>query len=233
MKTKLFAVILAGLLLLSATACTGDGGGDDTTKGGTPSVTTSSPIVINPTTDENGSIVTTTPETQPDTSETNPTFENFEGTVYVGIDTHIRTNTIVEKDSVHAVAKKGDTYTATGVSTNWYRITIDGDTYYISKRGAIDKAVIDTFEDTDDEVVVTAEVSLNLRALPSSASELMGSVKNGDKLERIAVGDGWSFVRYTKGETTIECYVSNKYIKSTSETATTEAATTEAANPVG
>ncbi|MBQ9162539.1 MAG: SH3 domain-containing protein [Clostridia bacterium] len=230
MKKRLFALILAGLLLLTATACSSDGDGNETTTGGTNPIVQTSPIVNvtddngNPVTDDNGNPVT---EQQGDDEVDDSEFESFSGTIYVGMGANIRKEPSVDSKKVGSAAA-GDTFKATAENGDWYKITVDGETCYITKQAAIDKAVMDSFEEIDDEVVVTAEVSLNLRVLPSSKAKLITSVSNSTKLKRLAVGDGWSLVLYTdKNGKTTECYLSNKYIKSLSESATTAETTAE------
>ncbi|MBE6694802.1 MAG: hypothetical protein E7589_08560 [Ruminococcaceae bacterium] len=229
MKKRLFALILAGLLLLTATACSG-GEGDETTTGDSNPIVQTNPIVNvtddngNPVTDDNGNPVT---EQQGGEEVDDSEFESFSGTIYVGMGANIRKEPSVDSKKVGS-ADAGDTFKATAQNGDWYKITVDGETCYITKQAAIDKAVMDSFEEIDDEVVVTAEVSLNLRVLPSSKAKLITSVSNSTKLKRLAVGDGWSLVLYTdKNGKTTECYLSNKYIKSLSESATTAETTEE------
>lgn len=237
MKTKLFAVILAGLLLLTATACSGGNGDEtDTTDSDNPTVQTRP--IVNYVTDEEGKTVTdkegnaVTEIVTPDDDEEDTTLKKFSGTVYVGLGANLREEPDASSDKV-GTARAGETYKATRENNNWYEITVDGETCYITKQAAVDKEIIDSMEEVEDKVIVTAETALNLRKLPSAKAQLVTSVSNSAVLNRIAVGDGWSKVLYTdkEGETT-ECYVSNKYIKSLDgkpAATTTEAPETTAA----
>lgn len=238
MKTKLFAVILAGLLLLTATACTGDGGdatdtSTDTT--GTPIIQTN-PVVTdkngNTVTDTNGNAVTEAPNKNQEVENTE--FNEFTGTVYVGIGVNIREQASATSNKL-GTAAVGTTFKATRENNKWYEITYEGKTAYVSKNAVVDNAIIESMEEINDKVVVTAETSLNLRKIPSGIGEasIVTAVNNSDVLNRIAVGDGWSKVLYTdKSGNTTECYVSNTYIKSlnadATETTTTAPETTEA-----
>lgn len=154
------------------------------------------------------------------------TLIKFDGVIYVGVGANLREEPNASSKKL-GTAVKGDVFKATGENNNWYEIVVDGVTCYITKQAAVDKSVMDSFVDTNDIVVVTAETNLNLRSLPSAKATLVTYVPNSTVLYRIAVGDGWSKILYTnKDGEMIECYVSNKYIKPlTGETTTEEAET--------
>lgn len=248
MNKRIFAIILAGLLLLSATACNPNDNGDGTTADSTksPVVDGTSAPTYTTETDADGNIITVLEEstkapngstsTETDNvSEENPTWKDIDTTVYVATESNLRSNTVVEDSSKVSEVEAGTTLTATGESDNWYRVTYNEKTLYIAKSVAIDKATLDSFTAIDDEVIVTAEESLYVRLLPNKLSKAVGVVYKNDKLTRVAVGEKWSRIVYGEGEDAKEYYVSNSYIKSTTPATETTAtadtvATTEAAS---
>ncbi len=239
MNKKLIALLLAGLLVASVTACTKPGSGNETTdSGNTPE---DSYIVIG--TDENGNDVTEIqnpePETDPfDPSETNPTFVDVtkKVVVFAGVAT-VRTSTVLADNNAVGWPSEGKILDVTGESDNWYRVTysVDGENKdcYIAKTVAADVAATEGFTDVEEEVEITVE-AVNVRSYPSTASELSirGSLKKGTKVTRVAVSEKWSRILFevvsetetdAEGNAKVEVkqyYVSNDCLKVVGTTAT-------------
>ncbi|MBQ4066836.1 MAG: SH3 domain-containing protein [Clostridia bacterium] len=113
------------------------------------------------------------------------------------------------KSNVVMQLKNGDRITRTGIGTNgWSRLELNGTTLYAitsylttdlsySTDVPVDQDVVlgQTFAPRDDSV--TAKELVNLRAQPTTDSEIIGTLKNGDFLKRVAVSDkGWSRLEY-------------------------------------
>ena len=247
MNKKLLALLLAGLLVASVTACTKPGTGDDTTdSGNTPE---DSYIVIG--TDENGNDVTDIPTQEPvtdpfDPSETNPTFVDVTKKVVVFTYTAtVRSSTVIAENNGVGWPSEGKILDVTGESENWYRITypVDGEDKecYIAKTVAADASALDGYTDVEEEVEITVE-AVNVRSYPSTASNLSvrGSLKKGTKVTRVAVSEKWSRIFFevvsetetdAEGNAKVEIkqyYVSNDCLKVVE--AETEATTEAPAN---
>ena len=203
MNKKLLALLLAGLLVASVTACTKPGDGEDTTND------TKNPdesyIVVG--TDENGNDVTEIPTTENhetvfDPTETDPVFVDvtMKVVVFSSVAT-VRTSTVLADNNAVGWPSEGRELDVTGESDNWYRITypVDGEnkTCYIAKTVAADASVLDNFTAIEEEVEITVE-AVNVRSYPSSASEfsIRGSLKKGEKVTRVAVSENWSRILY-------------------------------------
>ncbi|MBP3667900.1 MAG: hypothetical protein J6K29_12730 [Clostridia bacterium] len=243
MNKKLLALLLAGLLVASVTACTG---GDD------PKDTTDSEskkpednyIVVG--TDDAGNDITEIPTQEPadpgfDPSETNPTFVDVtkKVVVFAGVAT-VRTSTVLNAENAVGWPSEGKILDVTGESDNWYRITypVDGENKdcYIAKTVAADATALDGYTAVEEEVEINVE-AVNVRSYPSTASDLSirGSLKKGTKVTRVAVGEKWSRILFevvsetetdAEGNAKVEIkeyYVSNDCLKAP-EAATTEAA---------
>lgn len=248
MNKKLLALLLAGLLVASVTACTKPGTDDDTTdSGNTPE---DSYIVIG--TDENGNDVTEIPSKEPETdpfdpSETNPTFVDVTKKVVVFTYTAtVRSSTVIAESNGVGWPSEGKLLDVTGESENWYRITysVDGEDKecYIAKTVAADASALDGYTDVEEEVEITVE-AVNVRSYPSTASNLSvrGSLKKGTKVTRVAVSEKWSRIFFevvsetetdAEGNAKVEIkqyYVSNDCLKVVEDT-TTEATTEAPAN---
>ena len=122
--------------------------------------------------------------------------------------------------------KNGKTAQRTGISTDgWSRIVLDGQTVYAvtsyltteldyrpSDIPEADVVSGNTFTPKSDSV--TAKEYVNLRALPTTDSEILGTLTSGDFLERVAVSDkGWSRLIYN-GQTVyaVTSYLSNEVV---------------------
>lgn len=258
MKKNLLAILLAGLLLLSAAACKKNDETPDDTDGIDTNEVTTEDSYIDVETDTDGNPVTNAdPETkEPETnaaydpSEKNPTFTDTTlEVVVVSSVANVRTSTELLESNIVGWPKEGRTLTVTGVSENWYRInyTVSGEeqTCYIAKSVAADISVLDDFTEIEggEEVEVTAD-SLNVRSYPSADFDVAvrATLAKGTKVTRIAVSENWSRILFeltSETETgedgkpvteTKEYYIRNTYIKTTAaETEATTEETTEAA----
>lgn len=238
MKKRLFVLLVAGLLLVSMTACGNDDGKetDSDSSSSTETSTESDPLGS-----ENES------HSDSETSGTNvkidQTVADFtEAAMTVSVyakQATIRTSPAVATNTYAITATRGDVFTVTGVSTYWYRVelkdykTLDDGTYYIAKTVAGDKAVLDAFVDTDP-VSMTVTGDVNLRSFPSSENDST-RLDSGAYLAKDSVvscigeSNGWCKVLYQSENDGDEepqvYYVSSKYLKSEasddSETTTT------------
>ena len=249
MNKKLLALLLAGLLVASVTACTKPGNTDDTTDD------TNNPddsyIVVG--TDENGNDVTEAVTQEPadtsfDPSETDPVFVDVtkKVVVFAGVAT-VRTSTVLAENNAVGWPSEGKLLDVTGESDNWYRITytVDGEDKecYIAKTVAADASVLDGFTAVEEEEVEIIVDAVNVRSYPSAAStnSIRGSLKKGAKVTRVAVSENWSRIIYevvsetetdAEGNAKVEIkqyYVSNDCIQAP-EAATTEETTEAPAN---
>lgn len=254
MNKKLIALLLAGLLVAAATACTRTNPNEDTTDGSANN-SEDSYIVVG--TDAEGNDVTQpvqtpTPDTSFDPTETNPTFVdvNKKIVVFAAVAT-VRTSTVVDSNNGNAVGwpSEGKLLDATGESENWYRIDYlvgeETRTCYIAKTVAADAAALEGFTDVAEEEVEVIVSAVNVRSYPSAEGSLSirGSLKEGTKVTRVAVSEKWSRILFevtsetetdAEGNAKVEIkqyYVSNDCIKApeaATDAATTDAATAEA-----
>ena len=205
MNKKLFALLLAGLLVASITACNNNPGKTEDTSGNTND-TNDQYIVIG--TDEQGNDITeaitqTPADTSFDPTETNPTFVDVTKkiVVFAGVAT-VRTDTTLAENNAVGWPSEGRILDVTGESDNWYRInyTVDGETKacYIAKTVAADASVLDGFTNVAEEEVEIIVDAVNVRSYPSAASSnsIRGSLKKGTKVTRVAVSENWSRIIY-------------------------------------
>ena len=253
MNKKLLALLLAGLLVASITACSNKSGNNDDTSD-TSDDTKDNYIVVG--TDENGNDVTEIPSKEPvtepfDPSETNPTFVDVtkKVVVFAGVAT-VRTSTVLADNNAVGWPSEGKRLDVTGESENWYRIiySVDGEDKecYIAKTVAADAAALDGFTDVEEEKVEITVDAVNVRSYPSAASTLSvrGSLKKGTQVTRVAVSENWSRIIFemvsetetdAEGNAKVEIkqyYVSNDCLKVVEDAteAPTEAPTDAPAN---
>lgn len=243
MKKKLLVLLLAGLLIASATACSRGDKPEDTTT--STEANTDGYIVVG--TDAKGNDITepsTGNQTDPihDPTEHNPTFVDVtKKVVVISSVAKVRTATTLEANNVVGWPSEGRELEVTGESANWYRIsyTVEGTekVCYIVKSVAADVAALEGFTAAEEEVEIT-ENAVYVRSYPSTASEysIRGILKKGDKVTRVAVSDKWSRILFElKSETetgadgkpkveTKQYYVSNDCLKVVSQE--TESTTT-------
>lgn len=132
------------------------------------------------------------------------------------------------KTDIAGSLKNGETLARTGVGKNgWSRLEYNGQTVYaITSYLTEDLEAKPAAQDTSDVVDgntftakkdrVTAKELVNLRAMPNTDSDIVGSLKSGDFLDRLAVSDkGWSRLSYN-GQTVyaISSYLSNEVVQS-------------------
>lgn len=205
---KLLIVLFAGLLLVSAVACSGSGDGEET-----GSSTDTNIVIPNGTgdntdivTDAEGNVVTdpvedsTQAPPQDNISETNPTFTDCDKTLYVWVATAtIRSATVLGEENGIAWPTEGTTLKCTGESQNWYRIEYEDKTAYIAKTVAGDYAAITGMTTVDnEEIEISADV--NVRTYPSTEGgdlTLRGTLTKGTKVTRVAKGENWSCILFT------------------------------------
>lgn len=149
--------------------------------------------------------------------------------------TNLRVSATTKSD-IAATLKNGETATRTGVGSNgWSRLLYNGQTVYAitsylttdlsfkaPQTPSQDIVSGNTFEPENDSV--TAKEKVNLRALPTTDSEVVYTLKAGEFLERTAVSNkGWSRLIYN-GQTVyaVTSYLTDKVITSEPETSQPE-----------
>ena len=234
MNKKLIALLLAGLLVASFTACNDKQGGNEDTSADNAD-TTDNYIVIG--TDEEGNDITEaitqeSADTSFDPTETDPVFTDVTKkiVVFASVAT-VRTSTVLADNNAVGWPSEGRLLDVTGESENWYRITytVDGEEKecFIAKTVAADADVLDAFTTVEEEEVEITVEAVNVRSYPSAASSnsIRGSLKKGTKVTRVAVSENWSRIIYevvsetetdAEGNPVVEIkqyYVSNDCIK--------------------
>lgn len=151
-------------------------------------------------------------ETPAETVEANPevgiNFTEVNETVTAKQETNLRSEpSTLNDDSIVTKLVHGDTATRTGIGHNgWSRVIYNGQTLY-----AVTSYLTTDMNDTGQQAPpqgpvytpvneqVTAKMETNLRSEPGTASDdtIVGLLRNGEVLTRIAVGDnGWSQLDY-------------------------------------
>lgn len=147
--------------------------------------------------------------------------------------TNLRTAPNTNSDIV-ATLKNGETATRIGVGTNgWSKLEYNGKTVYaITSYLTTDLTVKESTSSSttmpSEDIVagntftaksdkVTAKEFVNLRALPTTDSEIVGTLTSGDFLERTAVSNkGWSRLMYNgQAVYAVTSYLSNEIVTPT------------------
>ena len=193
MNKKLIVLLAAALLLISVSACNSSGDGDDTTKQMTDETTGAYIDPSSTTADE----TETEPTLPPETEFTEKTAK----VVVITAVATVRSSASLATENRVGWPKEGTVLDVTGEGTNWYRInyTVNGEVQpcYIAKTVVDDAAVLDTFTECDDELIVSV-AAVNVRSYPSSASasSIRGSLTKGTKVKRVGATDTWSKIEY-------------------------------------
>ncbi|MFR7591027.1 MAG: GH25 family lysozyme [Longibaculum sp.] len=138
-------------------------------------------------------------------------------------ETNLRSLATTKSDIVTTL-KNGETVTRIGVGSNgWSKLRYKNKTVYAitsylttdlkAKEPEEDIVLNQKFESQKDKV--TAKDQVNLRSLPSTDSEVVGTLNSGDFLERSAISQsGWSRLSY-KGKTVyaISSYLSHEVVE--------------------
>ena len=138
---------------------------------------------------------------KPPKTEAELIYTEVNETVTAKIEVNLRSGAGTNFDKV-GVLKNGEKITRTGIGKNgWSRLKRDGKTFYaissylttdlnvkVEKEDIVDGKKFTPFSDK-----VTAKDLVNLRSLPNTDSEILGTLKSGDFLERTAKSEsGWS-----------------------------------------
>lgn len=143
------------------------------------------------------------------------------------------------KSSIVGTLNNGEVATRVGVGSNgWSKLSYNGSTVYAissylttdfsQKNEVVDQDIVsgNTFSPVSDSV--TAKELVNLRSLPTTSGDVVGQLKKGDFLERVAISDkGWSRLIYN-GQ---EVYAVTSYL-TTTLTENTDSAETQPKPPV-
>lgn len=130
------------------------------------------------------------------------------------------------KSNIVATLKNGETAIRVGTGTNgWSKLQYNGQTVYAITSYLTTDMSYEAPETSSQDIVsgntftskndsVTAKEEVNLRALPTTDSEIIGKLVSGEFLERTAVSDkGWSRLNYN-GQTVyaVTSYLSNEVV---------------------
>ena len=140
--------------------------------------------------------------------------------------TNLRKGPSVKTDRVGEL-KNGETLKRTGIGKNgWSKLEYNGQTVYAissyltedldAKPPTPSKAdVVDGNTFTAKKDRVTAKDHVNLRSMPNTDSEIVGTLQSGEFTERTAVSDkGWSRLNYNgKVVYAVSSYLSNDIVK--------------------
>ena len=213
MTKRVTALLLAGLILMSAAACSNDGKGDESESTSGDGLTISTNLmetdtetdadtVENETTEQE----TNAPTTDSNINEENPSWTEKDCTVVVVTKSvlSVRKGTSTDSEKLGEV-KDGTMLTSDAYSENWYRVsykaTEDSEAVigYVSKKYVVEhnQELMDSFEECNEQVTIVAEISLNVRRYPDwdeakDKNDLVcGSLKNGTVVTCVAKADGW------------------------------------------
>lgn len=144
--------------------------------------------------------------------------------------TNLRAAATTKSDIVVSL-KNGETVTRTGVGSNgWSKLLYNGKTVYAITSYLTTDLSTKAPEKTQSDIVagntftakndrVTAKDEVNLRALPTTDSEIVATLKSGEFLERTAVSNkGWSRLTYS-GQTVyaVTSFLSNEVVTQKTE----------------
>ncbi len=129
-----------------------------------------------------------------------------------------------------ATLKNGETINRIGVGSNgWSKLTYNGKTVYavssylttdLTIKTTATRDIVENNLFTSKKDSVTAKEEVNLRALPTTDSEIVGVLKSGTFLDRVAASDkGWSRLLYN-GKTVyaVTGYLTNEVIATQTQT---------------
>lgn len=163
-------------------------------------------------TDENGNVVTQQ-EKDPQNDPAKDKYEDVVKTVYIS----------EKNSSLQRVDGKGKNVSVEiatelsviGQSTKWYKVTYEGEEYYISRGRTTDDDLGEkTFDPCNKTMYVTE--SVNVRPYPSikKFSAAIGDRAKGDEVKVIKQSTevGWSKVEYTNNGKTVQGFIKTRYL---------------------
>ena len=149
------------------------------------------------------------------------TFTEADGDVYVNVTKlNYRSSADIEDASIAGQLDYGTKVERTGISNNgeWTRIVIKEKTYYVKTQYVTEALDVLIDLEEPEELYVTAD-SLNVRLIPNfeDSQVIVGVLKKGDKVVRVAISEDGSFsrIKFTpEGEDQVEgeYYVGNRYL---------------------
>lgn len=174
---------------------------------------------------ESSALPETQPVTETETQLVPDGFDPVNETVTAKELTNLRTSPDGSSEIVGTL-RNGETLLRTGIGDDgWSRLELDGRSVYAvtsylttdldyrpNDLPQADVVSGNTFTPKSDSV--TAKEYVNLRALPTTDSEILGTLKSGDFLERTAVSDkGWSRLVYNGQYVyAVTSYLSNEVV---------------------
>ncbi len=166
----------------------------------------SKPVDADPTTSEPAT-------SEPETTDGAKYTEKKE-TVITTAKVNVRKGAGTDFESVGQIDKGTEIERLATGDNGWSRVSYKGETLYISSQylKVKDETEPTSKEDENSDqktVTVYTTTRVNVRKEPNTDSEIVATLNEGKKVERISKGDnGWTKVRY-KGNV---CYMSSKYL---------------------
>lgn len=163
-------------------------------------------------TDANGNVVTQQ-EKDPQNDPAKDKYEDVVKTVYIS-EKHSSLQRVDGKGKNVSVEIATE-LSVIGQSTKWYKVTYEGEEYYISRGRTTDDDLGEkTFETCNKTMYVTE--SVNVRPYPSikNFSAAIGDRAKGDEVKVIKQSTevGWSKVEYTKNGKTVQGFIKTRYL---------------------
>ena len=167
-----------------------------------------------------------TPQTSAPLTEEDKIYSSVNEKVTAKEVTNLRALATTKSDIVGTL-KNGETLIRIGVGSNgWSKLKYKNKTVYAITSYLTTDLTVKEKETEKEDIVsgqvfdakkdkVTAKEEVNLRSLPSTSSDIVGTLKSGTFLERTAIGrGGWSRLTYN-GKTVyaITNYLSNEVVK--------------------
>lgn len=132
-------------------------------------------------------------------------FQAADCTLYVAAnELNLRSDPSMEAGII-AELKFGDKVVCEGENEQWMRVRYDGALGFL-KAEYTSKSMV--FQSVKEKMFVKSN-SLNLRSAPSTDAEILDKLAKGDYLTRIGIGDEWSKVVTTTGQTG---FVASEYL---------------------
>ncbi len=220
-------IALALVLALSLIACGDTEESTSNTDTSTPPETTTLPEETTTEPDETtGEPEETTSEPESSETTTEPTepadptvFVEVKETVYViNTDTlNVRKSASSDSEKVGEM-KEGESVVRTGVSTEWSRISFNGETCYVKSEYLTTVAPFEYTDKTETVYVNVAQLNLRAKASASDSVSIVATLVMGDELERTGVsttkdenGNEWSRLLYN-GQV---CYANSLFLSTT------------------
>lgn len=166
------------------------------------------------------------PKTSAPLTEEDKIYSSVNETVTAKDETNLRSLATTKSDII-ATLKNGETLTRVGVGSNgWSKLQYKNKTVYAITSYLTTDLTAQKKEEPKEDVVsgqvfdakkdkVTAKDEVNLRSLPTTSADIVGTLKSGAFLDRTAIGrGGWSRLTYNgQSVYAITNYLSNEVVE--------------------